>query len=74
MTCHLAGSGHMRVQLYRDDAGALWVDSSRSQSSGALSSIANADGLAVLRASEPARKRGEPIDVIVLNSSFDRTS
>jgi molybdopterin molybdotransferase len=65
---------YMRVQLSRDDQGILWATPSRTQSSGALSSIANTDAFAVVLPSDVARERGDSIDVLVLSASVDRHS
>ena len=69
-----ARQNYLRVAAYRDASGELWVDASRNQSSGALTSIANADGLAIVAPSAPAREEGDSIDVLLLNTRVDRHS
>ncbi|MEZ4471854.1 MAG: molybdopterin molybdotransferase MoeA [bacterium] len=56
--------------------GRLEVDARRTQSSGALSSLAGADALLVLRAGARAQEAGETVDVLVLgpDSPLDRLS
>ncbi|MCA9527167.1 MAG: molybdopterin molybdenumtransferase MoeA, partial [Myxococcales bacterium] len=56
--------------------GRLEVDADRSQSSGALSSLAGADALLVVRVGAPARAAGDAAEVLVLgpDSPLDRLS
>ncbi len=56
---------YRRGALRRVD-GALHVDCRRSQSSGALSSLAGADGLVIVPVGAPARKAGEVVPVLPL--------
>lgn len=65
----LAAGGGRQAYLrgaLRRDADGLWVDCRRSQSSGALSSLAGADGLVVVPPGAPAKAAGEAVAVLAL--------
>jgi molybdopterin molybdotransferase len=58
-----------RVTLSPEEDGGLGARSAGPQGSGAIQSIANADGLAVLPEGAPSPERGAPVDVLLLPSS-----
>jgi len=58
----------LRARCWSED-GRLYVDTNRIQSSGALSSIAGADALAIVRPGHTARAAGEQIEIIRWDSS-----
>ncbi len=57
---------YLRARCWTED-GQLLVDTNRSQSSGALSSIAGADALVILRPGEAARASGDRVEVLRLD-------
>jgi len=59
---------YLRARCWSED-GRLYVDTNRIQSSGALSSIAGADALAIVRPGHTARAAGEQIEIIRWDSS-----
>lgn len=60
------GRREYRRGLLRREAGRLHIDCRRNQSSGALSSLAGADGLMIVPIDAPARKAGETVSVLPL--------
>lgn len=60
------GRREYRRGALRPDAGRLYVDCRRSQSSGALSSLAGADALVIVPIGAPAKAAGEPVTVLPL--------
>ena len=58
---------YLRATCWRE-GGETLVDTRRSQSSGALSSIAGADALVIVPPGTPARAAGERVDIIRLNT------
>ena len=57
---------YLRAQITVDESGERWVDASRNQSSGALSSIAGVDAYIVRPAGSPAEDSGAWVEVIEL--------
>lgn len=63
---------YARVRAWRDEEGRLMVDPRRSQSSGALSSLAGADALVQIPVGQPALGPGAVVPVYPLSAALHR--